>query len=143
MMCKCSKKVTVLMCLSLNSRLFVHRCSRNCPEICPFTSALRNPICCFLFTFCFHSPLSRFPRNPSQRGQCRDPTSGPSTSSRTYSRRRRSGAWAARLASSPPSPWFRRPATSPLVAPRLSKRKKVGLPALNPHVNTHLFFNIF
>lgn len=31
---KKKKEVTVLMCLSLKSRLSVHRCSRNCPEIC-------------------------------------------------------------------------------------------------------------
>lgn len=137
---KCSRKVTVLMCLSLKSRLFVHRCSRNCPEICLhyfcfMTLDLRNAVCPLYFLV--HSRLSHVPRNPSQHGPYRAPTSGPSTSSRTCSRRRRSGVWAARPASSPPSPWFRRPATSPRVAPRLSKRKKVGRPAESVYANTH------
>lgn len=65
-------------------------------------------------------------RNLSRRGRCRAPTSVPNTSWRTCSRRRRSGGWDARPASSRPSRWPRRPATSPLVAHRLSRRRKVG-----------------
>lgn len=80
------------------------------------------------------------PRNPSQHGRCRAPTSGPSTSWRTCSKRKRSGVWAARPASSRPSPWLRRPATSPRAAPRLSRRKKVGLPATEAYVILNILY---
>lgn len=72
-------------------------------------------------------------RNPFLRGLCRAPTSGPSTSWKTCSKRKRNGGWAARPASSPPSLWLRRPVMSLHAAHHQSRRRKVGLPRIHVH----------
>lgn len=77
-----------------------------------------------------HTPFSR---NPSRREQCHAPTKELSTSWRICSRKKRSGAWGVRPASSQPFPWLRRPAMSPHAAHLPSKRKKVGLPDTQAH----------